>query len=410
MPSSSRRGLVALRHRNFTLFLLARFCATLAVQMQGVAVGWQVYGLSGDPLDLGLIGLAQFAPFSVLVLLAGQLADRADRRFILFLCYAVECLCGVLLLYFTLSGLQAVWPVFAVMALYGAARAFMMPANQAILPNLVPEESFANAVALSSSSFQIATLTGPALGGLLYLSGPSVVYFTVACLLLVSLLLMLFARLKRPAPGTAPAGWRGLLEGLRFVGSKPVVLGAISLDLFAVLFGGATALLPAVARDILHAGPTELGLLRTAPGLGAALTAMLLAFFPISRQVGRWMFSGVVLFGLATIAFGLSQNLWLSLAALALLGVGDMVSVYIRQMLVQLETPDAIRGRVSAVNSVFIGASNELGEFESGLAAAWLGLAPSILFGGGMTLLVALLWMRGFPALRGMDEFPRAKR
>jgi len=410
MPGSSSRGFGALRHRNFTLFLLARFCATLAVQMQSVAVGWQVYNLSGDPLDLGLIGLAQFAPFSVLVLVAGQVADHADRRFILFLCYAVESLCGILLLYFTLSGLQAVWPVFAVMALYGAARAFMMPTGQAIMPNLVPPESFANAVALGASSFQVASLTGPTLGGLLYLLGPDVVYFSVACLLLVSLLLMFFTRLQQPAASATPASWRTFLEGLRFVWSKPIVLGAISLDLFAVLFGGATALLPAVARDILHVGPTELGLLRTAPGLGAALTAMLLAFFPISRRVGRWMFDGVVLFGFATVLFGLSDHWWLSLAALALLGAGDMVSVYIRQMLVQLETPDAIRGRVSAVNSVFIGASNELGEFESGLAAAWLGLAPSILLGGGMTLLVALLWARGFPALRTMDQFPHARR
>ena len=410
MPGSSSRGFGALRHRNFTLFLLARFCATLAVQMQSVAVGWQVYNLSGDPLDLGLIGLAQFAPFSVLVLVAGQVADHADRRFILFLCYAVESLCGILLLYFTLSGLQAVWPVFAVMALYGAARAFMMPTGQAIMPNLVPPESFANAVALGASSFQVASLTGPTLGGLLYLLGPDVVYFSVACLLLVSLLLMFFTRLQQPAASATPASWRTFLEGLRFVWSKPIVLGAISLDLFAVLFGGATALLPAVARDILHVGPTELGLLRTAPGLVAALTAMLLAFFPISRRVGRWMFDGVVLFGFATVLFGLSDHWWLSLAALALLGAGDMVSVYIRQMLVQLETPDAIRGRVSAVNSVFIGASNELGEFESGLAAAWLGLAPSILLGGGMTLLVALLWARGFPALRTMDQFPHARR
>ena len=406
----SHHGFGALRHPNFSLFLIARFCATLAVQMQGVAVGWQVYSISGNPLDLGLIGLAQFLPFSILVLVAGQIADRADRRLILFLCYVVECLCGILLLDFTLTGQQAVWPVFAVMALYGSARAFMMPTSQAIMPNLVPTESFANAVALSSSSFQIATLTGPTLGGLIYLFGAEVVYFTVAILLLSSLVLMLFVNVERRAASDHPATWRTFLEELRFVWGKPIVLGAISLDLFAVLFGGATALLPAVASDILHVGPTELGLLRTAPGLGAALTAMTLAFFPISRHVGRWMFDGVALFGVATILFGLSQNLYLSLAALALLGVGDMVSVFIRQMLVQLETPDAIRGRVSAVNSVFIGASNELGEFESGLAAAWLGVAPSIIAGGIATLLVVLFWTRGFTALRSMDYFPHPRR
>ncbi len=401
---------VALRHPNFSFFLVARFCATLAVQMQGVAVGWQVYSISGNPLDLGLIGLAQFLPFSILVLVAGHFADRANRRSILFLCYSVECLCGILLLYFTLTGQQAVWPVFAVMAMYGSARAFMMPTSQAIMPNLVPADSFANAVALNSSSFQIAILTGPTVGGLLYMLGPEVVYFTVACLLLVSQIFMLFVRVEKPAPSNSPPTWHTFLEGLHFVWNKPIVLGAISLDLFAVLFGGATALLPAVASDILHVGPAELGLLRTAPGLGATLTAMTLAFFPIARQVGRWMFDGVALFGVATILFGLSANLYLSLFALALLGVGDMVSVYIRHMLVQLETPDAIRGRVSAVNSVFIGASNELGEFESGLAAAWLGLAPSIIVGGCATLLVTLIWMRGFGSLRMMNHFPQPKR
>ncbi len=410
MSNLSHHGFGALRHPNFSFFLIARFCATLAVQMQGVAVGWQVYSISGNPLDLGLIGLAQFLPFSILVLVAGQIADRADRRLILFLCYVVECLCGILLLDFTLTGQQAVWPVFAVMALYGSARAFMMPTGQAIMPNLVPTESFANAVALNSSCFQIATLTGPTLGGLIYMFGPEVVYFIVASLLLLSQVLMLSVHVERRAASDRPATWRTFLEGLHFVWGKPIVLGAISLDLFAVLFGGATALLPAVASDILHVGPTALGLLRTAPGLGAAITAMTLAFFPISRRVGRWMFDGVALFGVTTILFGLSENLYLSLAALALLGVGDMVSVFIRQMLVQLETPDAIRGRVSAVNSVFIGASNELGEFESGLAAAWLGVAPSIIVGGIATLLVVLFWVHVFPALRSTDYFPHPRR
>lgn len=402
-----QQGFGALRNSNFSLFLVARFCATLAVQMQGVAVGWQVYTLSGNPLDLGFIGLAQFAPFAILVLVAGQIADRADRRFILFICYAVECLCGILLLAFTVLGQQAVWPVFVVMAIYGGARAFMMPTSQAMLPNMVPPERFANAVALNSSAFQVATLTGPAVGGLLYLLGPEVVYFSVAGLLVISQTMMLSVNIEQRVASKEPASFSTFMEGLHFVWTKPVVLGAISLDLFAVLFGGATALLPAVASDILHVGPSELGLLRTAPGLGAALTAMTLAFFPISRRVGCWMFDGVALFGVATILFGLSQNLYLSLAALTLLGVGDMISVYIRQMLVQLETPDAIRGRVSAVNSVFIGASNELGEFESGLAAAWLGVAPSIIVGGFATLMVAGLWMRVFPALRNMGSFPR---
>lgn len=409
MSEKTRRGLGALRHPNFRRYLSARFAANLALQMQGVAVGWQVYSITGNPLDLGWIGLAQFAPFSVLALLAGQIADRADRRFILFFCFAIEALCATLLLQFTLEGLQAVWPIFAVMGLHGSARAFMMPTGQALLPNLVTPETFPNAVALNSSGFQLAMLLGPTLGGLLYLQGPQWVYFLVACLMIFAMLLIFLSHIPQRKQPPKPMSWHSFFEGLRFIRQKPVVLGSISLDLFAVLFGGATALLPAVASDILHVGPAELGLLRTAPGLGATITAIVLAIFPITRQVGRLMFGGVVLFGLGTILFGLSHELYLSLAALSLLGVGDMVSVYIRQMLVQLETPDSIRGRVSAVNAVFIGASNELGEFESGLAAAWLGLAPSILAGGGMVILVSLVWMKKFPSLRKLDEFPHQR-
>lgn len=397
-------------HKNFNCYVVARFCATIGVQMQSLALGWQVYALTGNPLDLGLIGLAQFLPFSVLVLVAGQLADHADRRLILFLCYALETLCGILMLYFTLTGLHSLWPVFAVSALYGGVRAFMMPAGQALLPNLVPPASFAKAVAVNSSCWQMASLTGPTLGGLLYLVDPEAVYFTVSCLSLTAMILLACIRLEtRQEHKTAPS-WHAFLEGLRFVCRKPVVLGAISLDLFAVLFGGATAMLPALASDVLKVGPVELGLLRTATGLGAAITGIVLAFYPISRHVGRSMFDGVILFGVGTILLGLSENFYLSLAALVLMGVGDMVSVFIRQILVQLETPDTIRGRVSAVNAVFVGASNEFGEFESGMAAALLGLAPSIVVGGIATLLVASIWMRSFPALRTMDHFPNASR
>lgn len=397
----------ALRHRNFTLFFFARFLATVAVQMQSVAVGWQVYGITGDPLDLGLVGLAQFVPFVPLVLVAGHVADRYDRRRIIMLCYLVEMLCGLLLIGFTVTGLKAVWPVFAVMALYGSARAFMMPASQAVLINLVPTELFSQALALHTSAFQVAVIAGPALGGVLYLLGPMTVYGTVAGLLaLASLLMSLVERAPRREGPREPLSGSTVLEGLRFVRSRPAMLGAISLDLFAVLFGGATALLPALASDVLHVGPTGLGLLRTAPGLGAALTGLLLAFHPITRHVGRWMFGGVVLFGAATVVLGVSKSFPLSLAALALMGMGDMVSVYIRHMLVQVGTPDAIRGRVSAVNSVFIGASNELGEFESGLTAVWFGLVPAVIVGGGATLAVAVVWMFGFPVLRTMDEFP----
>jgi MFS family permease len=400
-----------LRHRSFTLFLCARFLATLAVQMQSVAVGWQVYAMTSDPLDLGLVGLAQFAPFVPLVLVAGQVADRFERRRIIMLCYAVEMLCGLLLIGFTLTGLKVVWPVFLVMALYGSARAFMMPASQAMVINLVPAETFSQALALHSSAFQVAVISGPALGGALYLAGPLTVYGAVAALLAVaSLLMLLMKKVPRKVARAEPAGGFEVLEGLRFVRSRPAMLGAISLDLFAVLFGGATALLPAYASDILQTGPTGLGLLRTAPGLGAALTSLALAFWPLRRRVGRWMFGGVILYGAATVVLGLSRNFALSLAALTLMGMGDMVSVYIRHMLVQVATPDAIRGRVSAVNSVFIGASNELGEFESGLTAVWFGVVPAVILGGCATLVVALVWMLAFPALRCMDEFPQLSR
>ncbi|HEU4532407.1 MAG TPA: MFS transporter [Steroidobacteraceae bacterium] len=408
--SPRSRAFGALRFPNFARFITSRFLATLAVQMQSVAVGWQVYALTGDALDLGLIGLAQFLPFVALVLPAGQVADRHDRRLILALCFAVEVGCGLLLLGFTLSGLTVVWPVFLAMVLFGTARAFSMPAGQAIVPNLVPGEHLSNAVALNSSTFHVATIAGPTLGGIFYLAGPAFVYASVAVLLGIAVLLMMAVQLPSVPRAQEPPGWSTLLEGLRFVRSRPVVLGAISLDLFAVLFGGAVAMLPAYAKDVLHVGPTGLGLLRTAPGAGATLCAMVLAFTPILRNVGRWMFAGVILFGLMTVVFGLSTSFGLSLAALFLLGVGDMVSVYIRHMLIQLETPDGIRGRVSAVNAVFIGASNELGEFESGVTAVWFGLVRSVVIGGLATLAVAILWMRLFPSLRTIDAFPPARQ
>jgi MFS family permease len=423
VPSSTEesqpaRQFAALRHPGFSEFLAARFMGTVAIQMQTVAVGWQVYALRHNPLDLGLVGLSQFLPFVPLVLVAGHVADYFNRRRILAVCYAIQVLCALLLLAFTLSGQHEVWPVFAVMVLFGIARAFALPASQAVVPTLVPIESFGNAVALSSSSFQIATIAGPTLGGLIYLAGPQSVYATVAVLLSVAAILMGFVKVQPKvaavrAPGSELAAappsrsWHALLEGIRFVRSRPVVLGAISLDLFAVLLGGATALLPAYARDVLHVGPTGLGILRTAPGVGAALAGGLLTFTPISRHVGRWMYGGVFLFGAATIVFGLSHLFIVSGCALLLLGMGDMVSVYIRHMLVQLATPDGIRGRVSAVNGVFIGASNELGEFESGITAAWFGLIPAVVLGGVATLAVAGLWMRLFPQLRTIDTFPR---
>ncbi len=412
MPTSSRRvAFQILARADFRRFLFARLLATLAAQMQTVAVGWQIYAITRDPLDLGLIGLSQFLPFIVLILPAGQVADHYDRRRILTACYVVEALCALLLLWFTVQSVAVAWPVFAAMTLLGCARAFSMPSGQAILPNLVPPEDFTRAVALNSSVFQIATVVGPAMGGVLYLAGPRIVYASVLVLALISTVLML--RVRGGARSTThrePATLQTLLSGLRFVRSKPIVLGAISLDLFAVLFGGATALLPIFASDILRVGPGGLGLLRTAPGVGASLCAMALAFLPITRHVGSWMFGGVAMFGVATLVFGLSTSFMLSLVALVVLGAADMVSVYVRHLLVQLETPDRIRGRVSAVSAVFIGASNELGEFESGVTAKWWGTVRAVLVGGIATLVVTGLWARFFPSLWRMDELPKPVR
>jgi MFS family permease len=399
-------GFSVLRHRNFAFYLSARTLGTLAVQMQNVAIGWQVYAMTHNLFDLGLIGLAQFAPFLLLILIAGHAADRYDRRNLIAIALGAQLLCGLTLLAFTVAGLSAVWPVFAVLVLFGSARAFMGPATQAILVNLVPQESFSKAVALSSSSFHVAVILGPTLGGLFYLAGPKTVYMISSTLLVASVVLMCLVKSVKQPSNREPATWHTVLEGLRFVWSRPVVLGAISLDLFAVLFGGATALLPALAHDVLHIGPSGLGMLRTAPGAGAALCSIVLAFFPLTRRVGLWMLGGVAVFGAGTLVLGATTSFLVALTALFLMGAGDMISVYVRHLLVQYETPDAIRGRVSAVNSVFIGASNELGEFESGLTAGWMGLTRAVLFGGAATLAVTGAWAVLFPVLSRMDRFP----
>lgn len=414
--STSQPGLRdLLRYRDFTRYAAARFLATIAWQMLGVAVGWQVYAITRDPLDLGLIGLAQFLPFMFLVLPGGQVADRADRRLVMIGAYFAEALCVIVLLAFTLSGKDEVWPVFLAMALFGAGRAFWMPAGQAMIVNLVPGNVFSRAVGANSTLFQMAMITGPALGGVLYAfgevvldhEGALVVYATALVLLVFVVLLLAGVKPVRAAPAAGPVTAHDFFEGLRFVFRNKPVLGAISLDLFAVLFGGATALLPMFAADILAVGPVGLGTLRSAPGVGAALMGAWLAIRPIERHAGRWMFGGVSLFGVATIVFGLSTSFWLSFAALFLLGVGDVMSVVIRHMLVQLETPDAIRGRVSAVNAMFIGASNELGEFESGLTAKWWGPVPAVVVGGCACLVVVGVYLYAFPSLRRLDRFPK---
>ena len=410
------RGFAALKHRDFALYLCARFCSSLAAQMIIVAVGWQVYHITGRLLDLGLIGLSQFLPFLCLVLIAGHVADQFDRRVILISVIGVQLACTAALLGFALGSIGTTLPIFLALACLGVARAFQMPTAQSFMPNLVPQPILGNAIALNSSVFQVGTIIGPSLGGIIYAlaqrpapgvqNGAALVYAAAGGLLLISGILMALIRTRRSGGKREAASWSTLLQGMRFVWGRKRVLGAISLDLFAVLFGGATALLPAFTQDVLHAGPGVFGLLRTAPGVGAGLTAMMLAFRPIRSRVGQLMFAGVAVFGAATVVFGLTHDFWVALAALMVLGAGDMFSVFVRSLLVQLETPDEIRGRVSAVNAVFIGASNELGEFESGLTAAWLGLVPAIVAGGAATLAVAVIWAAFlFPSLWRMQSF-----
>ena len=400
---------VVLRHPDLRRYLSARFIVGIATQVQTVAVGWQVFSVTGDPFDLGLVALSQFLPFIVLILPAGHVADRYDRRRVQLITYLLLAACAVTLLVLALNGVRDTLPVFGVMVLFGIARAFNQPTGQALLPNLAPISLFPNAVAVNSSLGQVAMIAGPALGGAMVVLGVEAAYALAAVLLGAGILLVSGLRGGgREAPSREPVSWATLLSGVTFVRSRPVVLGSISLDLFAVLFGGATALLPIYAGDILDVGPVGLGVMRAAPAVGAALLAAVVAVRPISRNVGRWMFGGVAAFGVATIVFGLSTSLAVSLAALLVMGAGDMVSVYIRHLLVQLETPDEIRGRVSAVNSVFIGASNELGEFESGVTAAWWGIVPAVVIGGGATVAVAFIWTRLFPVLRHLDRFPHA--
>jgi MFS family permease len=411
-------GFAIFKERDFTLFLIVRFFSSIAAQMIIIAIGWQVYHLTGRVLDLGLIGLSQFLPFLCLSLFAGHAADVFDRRAIIMLCLSAFLGCALALFTFAHAAITSAWPIFAVLAVLGVARAFLAPAAQSFLPNLVPLSSFSNALALNSSTFHVASIAGPSIGGLVYAFGESShrtnggaqwVYGLAALLLGMGVAMLLLVKRHRAAAAGA-ATWEDLLEGLRFTWRRKTVLGAISLDLFAVLFGGASALLPAFTKDVLHAGPEVFGYLRAAPGAGAVITALWLAVKPVTRRVGLYMFGGVAIFGVATIGFGLTHEFWVAISALAIMGAGDMVSVYIRGLLVQLETPDAIRGRVSAVNSVCIGASNELGEFESGFTAAWFGLVPAIVVGGGVTLLVAALWAGVFfPVLWRLQSFAQLK-
>lgn len=390
--------------RPFVLFWFARVFAMIAHQMLAVAVGWQVYSLTGRALDLGLVGLAQFLPSFFLVLVAGHVADHFDRRRVLQLCMVAEAAAALGLGIASALGVIDERLIFVLIFVVGAARAFQMPTMQALLPALVPPGLLSRAIAANASAGQTAIIAGPALGGIIYVAGPATVYVVSTALFVLTGLMIFLIRIeRRPAPTSAP-GLSSVLEGIRFIRRQPAVLGAISLDMFAVLLGGATALLPIYARDILHTGPWGLGLLRSCTAVGALGVALWLAHHPLRGHAGRTMFGAVAMFGVATVVFGVSNSFTVSLFALLVLGASDMISVVIRQSLVQLQTPDHMRGRVSAVNSLFIGTSNQLGEFESGVMAAWLGVVPSVVVGGIGTLVVVLAWMRLFPSLAGIDR------
>lgn len=374
--------------------------------MQSVAVGWQIYELTHRPLDLGLVGLAQFFPGICLFLIAGHTADRVARLRILKSCYLAFSLCSGLLLFLTLHGLRSAVPVYLVLLLNGVVRAFNAPASQAFVPLLVPSADFPNAVAWSSSVFQTATIAGPMIGGIIYgMTGkPVFVYICAALAYLIAFVLLNGVRLPQVERRAAAASVRVLLEGLEFIGRHKLILGAISLDLFAVLLGGAVALLPVYAREILKIGATGLGILRSAPGVGALLMGVVIAHWPLRRRAGLTMLWCVLAFGVFTVIFGLSHNVWLSLVMLFLIGASDTVSVIVRHTLIQLSTPDEMRGRVSAVNTVFIGASNEVGQFESGVTAQWFGAVPAVILGGVGTIAIVITWACLFPRLRKLNR------
>lgn len=397
-------GWAALRHRDFRFYLSAKLLSTIAFQMMGTAVGWQVYQITGDPFDLGLVGLVQFVPILIFGLIGGQTADRYERRRIMTLCLSTDFLCGLGLLALTLADIQSIWPILSILALFSVARAFYAPANQAIMPNLVPFRDLPSAVGWNSSVWQFGTIGGPAIGGVLLIFGTAVVYALVAACLIIAAILTILMKRRPPAQRHTKQSWGELTAGLSYVWSNKPVLGAISLDLVAVLLGGVTALLPIFASDILGVGAVGYGWLRAAPAIGALLMALYIAQRPIRRRMGHYMFIGVGLYGLATLIFALSSSFWLSVTMLVIAGGADMISVFVRQNLVQVATPDAMRGRVGAVNSVFITASNELGEFESGAVAALIGVVPCVVVGAIGTIIVTATWSRLFPALRAYDR------
>jgi MFS family permease len=402
-------GRVAFTYPNFVRYTGARFFIVLALEMQSVAVGWQVYEITKSPLALGYVGLAQFLPGFVFFLFGGQVADRFDRRKVLLLCYAGFAGCSALLLGLSWRS-QSVHLIYAVLVVLGAVRTFNWPASRALLPQLVPEEHFANAVAWNASTFQAASIAGPAVGGIIYgfFKGPTAVYWLAVAAAVFSLQVTARIRPETVSLPKYPVNLRTVLAGFGYIWRQKLILGSISLDMFAVLLGGAVALLPIYAAEILHTGPWGLGLLRSAPGVGAAVMAIAVAHRPIRRRAGLTMLWCVAGFGAFTVLFGISRSLLISLVALFLVGASDMVSVIIRATLVQIATPDEMRGRVNAVDMLFIGVSNELGEFESGLTAHWFGTVPAVVLGGLGTLVVIATWAWLFPELRKADQLTSA--
>jgi MFS family permease len=413
-PEAATEGGVRalLANRRYAFYLLSRVSLIIATQMLSVAVGWQVYEITGTALALGFSGLALFLPGFLLALPGGHVADRHDRRKILLVCHLGVATCAAILAVMAFRGTRSLLPIYAVLGMLGTIRAFSGPAGQALMPNLVERKELERAVALGSSSWQLAMIAGPSIGGVLYAAtGRAGVVYADCTLMALVAFASVFAIGQPPVAPAAtgakkrePATWATLLAGLRYVWSNRPILGALSLDLFAVLLGGAVALLPIFARDILHIGPWGLGMLRSAPAIGAATTAFLLANFPLRRRAGIIMMACVLIFGIATIVFGLSKSFAVSLIALLVLGASDMISVVVRSTLIQTRTPDEMRGRVGAVNLVFIGASNELGEFESGVTAEWLGPETAVLVGGIGTCIVVIAWALLFPALRDVDR------
>jgi len=404
------RGTAAFLSRDFRLYQMARVMVIIGAEAQALAVAWQVYQITHSALALGYTGLALFLPGVLLILPSGHVADRYDRRQVVLVCYSLQMFCTAGLFWFAWRGLHSVWPIYAVLALIGTGRSFSGPASSALVPHLVPKEHFVNAVTWGSTIFQAANIAGPAIGGILFtlplherIRGASAVFlFTfmtlIGYLVLISMLSVRPGRMEKRATSIDV-----VLAGFHYVWRRKILLGSISLDLFAVLLGGSVALLPIYAQDILHAGPRGLGILRAAPALGALIISISMAFRPIRRRAGKKMFVGVALFGLGTIVFGLSRSIPLSVLALMLVGGSDMISVVIRSSLLQLATPPEMRGRVSAVNSLFLGASNELGEFESGLTAQWWGAVRAVVIGGIGSLVVTGLWSIFFPSLRRAD-------